>query len=194
MRSSRGYSRGKIYRTKLAKTPAGYVGHTDILACLGMLTVDACVSPAGDLVVACHSGEPDWGSGPSGRGKLYKISYTGKTIPQPVLAWAAGPREVRVAFDAPLDPADLKNLTRSASIEYGKYVRPGDRFEVKRPGYEAVRRQLKAPRFELPIRTVGVTGDRRTLICDDRPPARGRLLRPVPAGHGPLRTKPIRNG
>ncbi|HBI44171.1 MAG TPA: heme-binding protein [Planctomycetales bacterium] len=159
-----GYSRGKLYRTKLAKTPAGYVARTDILACLGMLTLDACVSPAGDLVVVCHSGEPDWGTGPSGRGKLYKISYVGKTTPQPVLTWAAGPREVRVAFDAPLDPADLKGLAGKASIEYGKYVRPGDRFEVKRPGYEAVKRQLKAPRFDLPIRTVGVTGDRRTLI------------------------------
>jgi putative heme-binding domain-containing protein len=164
-----GYSRGKIYRTKLAKTPAGYVAHTDILACLGMLTLDTCVSPVGDLVVVCHSGEPDWGTGPSGRGKLYKVSYAGKTIPQPVLTWAAGPREVRVAFDAPLDPADLKDLARRASIEYGKYVRPGDRFEVKRPGYEAVRRQLAAPRFDLPLRTVGVTGDRRTLILNTDP-------------------------
>ena len=159
-----GYSRAKLFRTKLARTPAGYVARTDLLACLGMLTVDACVSPAGDLVVACHSGEPDWGSGPSGRGKLYKISYVGKGTPQPVMAWAAGPREVRVAFDAPLDPAQLKDLANRASIEYGKYVRPGDRFEQKRPGYEVVRRQMATPRYDLPIRSAAVSGDRRTLI------------------------------
>ena len=105
-----GYSRGKLFRTKLVQTPAGYVARTDLLACLDMLAVDACVSPPGDLVVACHSGDPDWGSGPSGKGKLYKISYVGKGAPQPVLAWAAGPREVRVAFDAPLDPDQLKDL------------------------------------------------------------------------------------
>ena len=64
-----------------------------------LLTVDACVSPKGDLVVAVHSGAPDWGSGPGGKGKLYKISWTGKTLPQPVAAWPAGPREVRIAFD-----------------------------------------------------------------------------------------------
>ena len=159
-----GYSRGKLYRTKLTRTPAGYVARTDLLACLNMLAVDACVSPAGDLIVACHGGEPDWGNGPNGKGKLYKISYVGKGTPQPVLAWPAGPREVRVAFDAPLDPDRLKDLARRASIEYGAYVRPGDRFEVKRPGYEAVHRQLAAPRYDLPVRSAGVTGDRRTLI------------------------------
>src|SRR5439155_21379706 len=47
-----GYSRGKIYRTKLIKTPAGYVAQNQLLASLNVLTVDACVSPQGDLVVA----------------------------------------------------------------------------------------------------------------------------------------------
>ncbi len=159
-----GYSRAKLFRTQLAKTPAGYFARTDLLACLGMLTVDNCVSPAGDLVVSCHSGEPDWGTGPAGHGKLYKISYVGKGTPRPVIAWAAGPHEVRVAFDAPLDPAQLKDLASRASIEYGKYVRPGDRFEQKRPGYEAVRRQLLLPRYGLAVRSAEVSGDRRTLI------------------------------
>ena len=159
-----GYSRAKLFRTKLVRTPAGYVGRTDLLACLGMLTLDCCVSPAGDLVVDCHSGEPDWGTGPAGHGKLYKISYVGKGTPQPVTAWAAGPHEVRVAFDAPLAPAQLKDLASRASIEYGKYVRPGDRFEQKRPGYEAVRRQLATPRYGLAVRSAEVSGDRRTLI------------------------------
>src|SRR5262249_48877455 len=36
-----GYSRGKLYRTKLVRTEAGYVARNDILASLGMLAVDA---------------------------------------------------------------------------------------------------------------------------------------------------------
>jgi putative heme-binding domain-containing protein len=161
-----GESRGKLFRTTLAKTPAGYVGRTDLLACLNMLTVDVCTSPAGDLVVACHAGEPDWGDGPAGKGKLYKIAYVGKKEPQPALAWAAGPHEVRVAFDAPLDPEKLKDLARKTTIEFGRYVRPGDRFESKRPGYEVVKLQLATPRFELPVRSAQVSADRRTLILN----------------------------
>src|SRR5437016_3653007 len=125
-----GYSRGKLYRTQLAHTKEGYVARNHLLACLDMLAVDAALSPQGDLVVAVHSGAPDWGSGPGGKGKLYKISYTGKSLAQPVAAWAAGPREVRIAFDRPLDPAHLRDLTRKTIIEYGPFVRAGDRFEV----------------------------------------------------------------
>jgi putative heme-binding domain-containing protein len=159
-----GYSRGKLYRTQLAKTAGGYVARNNVLACLNMLAVDACVSPRGDLVVAVHSGPPDWGSGPTGRGKLYKIHFEGVKTPQPVLAWAAGPHEVRIAFDAPLDPAQLRNVAHEVSIEYGPYVQPGERFESQRPGYEVVRRQLATPRYELPLHSVQVTGDRRTLV------------------------------
>jgi putative heme-binding domain-containing protein len=159
-----GYSRGKLYRTKLAKTHAGYVPQNQILACLNMLTVDACVSPKGDLVVAAHSGQPDWGSGPTGKGKLYKIVYTGKQVPQPVVAWAAGPREVRIAFDRPLDPEHLKNLAQQVSIDYGKYVRAGDAFESLRPGYAVVGHQQATPRYRLPVHAAQVTGDRQTLV------------------------------
>jgi glucose/arabinose dehydrogenase len=79
-----GYSRGKLYRTKLVKTESGYVAQNQLIAALNMLAVDACVSPQGDLVVAVHGGGPDWGNGPNGKGKLYKISYTGKDLAQPV--------------------------------------------------------------------------------------------------------------
>ena len=70
-----GESRGKLWRTKLAKTPLGYVAQNHLIACLSLLTVDACVTPQGDLVVACHSGPPDWGTGPAGEGRLFKIRY-----------------------------------------------------------------------------------------------------------------------
>ena len=75
-----GYSRGKLFRTKLAKTPSGYVAQNQLLAVLNMLAADACVSPRGDLVVAAHSGLPDWGSGPKGKGKLYKIAYSDREV------------------------------------------------------------------------------------------------------------------
>ncbi len=159
-----GYSRGKLYRTQLAHTPAGYVARNHLLAALNMLTVDACVSPKGDLVVAVHSGVPDWGSGPKGKGRLYKISYVGKSLAQPVAIWPAGPREVRIAFDRPLDPAHLRDLARQAFLEYGPHVRAGDRFESLRPGYAVVEQQLAAPRRRLPVLGASVTGDRRTLV------------------------------
>jgi putative heme-binding domain-containing protein len=164
-----GYSRGKLYRTRLVKTAGGYVAQNQLIAALGMLACDACVSPKGDLVVCVHSGGPDWGSGPNGKGKLYKISYTHKELPQPALIWAQGPREVRVAFDRPLPPEQLKDLSAKAAIEYGRYVAAGDRFEQLWPGYQAVQDQLAAPRYELPARRVQVSGDRRTLILETTP-------------------------
>jgi putative heme-binding domain-containing protein len=159
-----GYSRGKLYRTQLVRTSGGYVARNHLLACLNMLTVDCCVSPQGDLVVATHSGQPDWGSGPTGKGKLYKIVYSDRQTPQPIAAWPAGPREVRIAFDRPLEPEQLRDLARRASVEYGRHVRAGDRFESLRPGYEAVHRQLAEPRRELSVFSAGVTPDRRTLV------------------------------
>ncbi len=164
-----GYSRGKLYRTKLVKTPAGYVAQNQLIAALNMLAVDACVSPRGDVVIAAHGGGPDWGSGPNGKGKLYKIVYTGKDLPQPVLAWPQGPRELRVAFDRPLDPEQLRSLSGKVAIEYGRYVSAGDRFELHRPGYQAVQDQLRTPRFDLPVVGVQVTSDRRTLIVQTAP-------------------------
>ncbi len=164
-----GYSRGKLFRTVLARTPVGYVARNHVLAVLTMLPADACVSPRGDLVVAAHSGLPDWGSGPAGAGKLYQIRLADPDAPQPVIAWAAGPQEVRVAFDRPLDPNRLRDLARSVAIDHGPAVGPGDRFESQRPGYEVVGRQLSAPRFDLPILSAQLTGDRRTLLLSTAP-------------------------
>jgi putative heme-binding domain-containing protein len=163
------YSRGKLYRTQLVKTAEGYVAQTQLLACLNMLAVDACVSPKGDLVVAVHSGLPDWGSGPSGKGKLYKISFTGRDEPQPTHVWSGGIGEVRVAFDRPLDPMRLVDLVRNVRIERGAYVRAGDRFESLRPGYAAVQQQLRSPRYEVPVLATSVSADRRTLIFSTPP-------------------------
>jgi putative heme-binding domain-containing protein len=161
-----GYSRGKLYRTKLVKTPAGYVAQNNLIASLNMLTADACVSPRGELVVAVHSGGPDWGSGPTGPGKLYKIAYRDQNVAQPVTAWPASPSEVHIAFDRPLDEKQLKLLTDKSkvSIEFGEQVRAGDRFESFRPGYEVVSRQMSAQRRDLAVHSVQVSPDLRTLI------------------------------
>ncbi len=164
-----GYSRGKIWRTTLLKTTAGYVAKSQLIACLTNLTVDVCVSPQGDLLVATHSGEPDWGTGPTGTGRLFKISFTGKKTPQPVLTWHASPSEIRIAFDHPLDPGALKGLTKQTHITQSKYATAGDRFEVKRPGYEVVKNQLAAPRFDVPVQSASVTTDRRTFILHTQP-------------------------
>lgn len=156
-----GYSRGKLWKTKLVKTGNGYVAQTHLLATMGSLTVDACVSPAGALVVASHSGQPDWGSGPKGIGYLWKIRST--EVPVPVLAWNNSPTELRVAFDRPLDPATLRDLNHAARIESGQYVFPGDRFETIRPGYQVVYDQLSAARFSHEILSTQLSPDRKTL-------------------------------
>ncbi len=159
-----GESRGKIYRTKLAKTPLGYVAQNHLIASLALLTIDACVTPNGDLVVACHSGPPDWGTGPAGEGRIFKIRYTGTNVPQPVLAWAAAPDEFRIAFDRVLHPADWANMKKQVKIEAGEHVRAGDRFEVIRPGYQVVRDQMAAPRRWVDVLGLSLSEDQSTLV------------------------------
>lgn len=164
-----GESRGKLYRTQLVKSAAGYVARTQLLACLSMLTIDCCIAPDGSLVVACHSGGPDWGSGPTGKGKLFKISYSAPGHPQPVLAWPNGPREVRVEFDRPVDPQLLRDALRQTKLTAGRYVRAGDRFESIWPGYAVVQVQKGAPRFDVAVRSAQLTPDRRTLVLATDP-------------------------
>ncbi len=99
-----GYSRGKLYRTTLAESPAGYVARTNLIACLNRLTADSCVASDGSLVVATHSGGPDWGSGPNGQGTLYKVSYTDRDHARPSSPGPESLREVRVAFEPAAQP------------------------------------------------------------------------------------------
>lgn len=167
-----GQSRGKLYRTKLVKTDAGYIARNELFACLNHLTVDTVVSPAGDLLVATHSGGPDWGSGPAGKGRLFKIRYAEKAVAQPVLAWPASEREVHIAFDRPIPPDELEALIEKFRIEHGQWLRGGDRFESMRPGYAVVQQQMASPRWDLPIHGVQITPDRRTLILNTAAHAR----------------------
>ncbi len=159
-----GESRGKIWRTKLVKTAAGYVAQNNLIACLSMLTIDAVPTPQGGLIVTCHSGGPDWGTGPGGKGKLFKISFSDKTAPIPVLAYAASPTETRVVFDRPLEPAQFKNMVKKSTITMGRYVTAGDRFESFHPAYPAVNAQLTLPRYDVPVLSAGLAADNRSLV------------------------------
>ncbi len=159
-----GESRGKLYRSKLFKTAEGYVGTSQLIACLQMLTVDTCLAPNGDIIVACHSGPPDWGTGPTGSGKLFRISYQQPAAPKVVASWAEGKREVRIAVDQPIDPAWLKDALSTVRIEYGASVRAGDAFENLVPPYAVVQRQLLEPRRELKVHGINLTNDLRTII------------------------------
>ncbi len=164
-----GESRGKLWRTTLVHTQHGYVASTQLLACLQMLTVDACVAPNGDLVVACHSGPPDWGTGPTGIGKLFRIEMQGTEVPRPVAAWAESERELCIAWDRPLDPLALKDLAERIRIEYGEHVRAGDRFETLVPPYAAVKQQTLSSRAPLTVEGLSVSADLRTLMIATQP-------------------------
>ncbi len=164
-----GESRGKIYRTKLVKTAAGYVAQNQLIGCTKELAIDMTVSPRGDLLLCTHSGAPDWGSGPGGKGHIYRIRYADTNAPQPVLAWSASPTEIKIAFDKPLATASLKDLAKKVRAEQGRHVSAGDRFENIRPGYQVVRDQLAQPRYPVEILGAGISPDSRTLTLATRP-------------------------
>lgn len=169
-----GEARGKIYRTKLVKTPAGYVGQNQIIAALSWLTIDQCVSPRGDLVVTVHSGPPDWGMGPNAIGRIFKITRAEPDAPQPMLAYAASPTELRVAFDRPLSDAALADIEKRVTLTEGWFVREGDQFESFRPGYRAVGMQQSAPRLSVKVLAVRANEDRTALVITT--PERKRAL------------------
>lgn len=165
-----GESRGKIYRTKLVKTPTGYIGQDQIIACLSWLTIDQCVSPTGDLLVTCHSGPVDWGNGPNAIGKLFKITQVEPDAAQPVLAYAASPHELRITFDHPLTEKALADITSRINLTAGWFSREGDRFESFRPGYRAVQMQQALKPAKLDVKTVTASEDKRTLIITTEKP------------------------
>jgi putative heme-binding domain-containing protein len=167
-----GESRGKLWRTTLAKTAAGYVANNHLIAAVGMLVTDCALSPRGDLVICCHSGPPDWGSGPAQQGKLFKIRYLGSAAPQPVLTWAQDATTTVIAFDRPLDPAEWQDLASRIHLESGRFVAAADRFEVIRPGYEVVRAQQSAPRVRIPVTAATLSDDRRGILIETAPRVR----------------------
>ncbi|MBX7165822.1 MAG: ThuA domain-containing protein [Pirellulales bacterium] len=161
-----GYSRGKLWRCQLVKTAHGYVGRARLLATAELLLVDVALSPRGDLLIACHSGLPDWGSGPQGPGRLFQIRMTEPDAPRALWAWPHDALQVRVALDRPW-PEDAGEL--NAEIQFGDALRAGDRYEALRPGYASVAAQQTAPRGRLNVSDVRLSSDRRTVILTTDP-------------------------
>ncbi len=163
-----GESRGKIWRSKLFKTPAGYLGKEVLVARLNRLTTDVAISPRGILYVSCHSGAPDWGTGPQGIGQLFQITYADATAPQPVSIWPSGAMELRVSFDRPVDPS-VTNYLNGMAIEFGDYVSAADRLEVLKPPYKTVQDQETTPRGKLRVAEARLAHGHRTLVLTTDP-------------------------
>lgn len=94
-------------------------------------------------------------------------------VPRPVLAWRAAPGELRVAFDRPLDGAQLRDLRTRAELTTGRHVFAADRYESIRPGYQVVSDQLAAPRFGVSIEGSALSPDGRTLMLRFAPRTAG---------------------
>ncbi len=165
-----GESRGKIWRVEMEKREGRYRGKEVMIARLDMLTVDAAISPRGDLYVCCHSGGPDWGTGPKGKGKIFKISYTAPEEPQPVSIRATGQMEVRVEFDKGID-GGITNRVGEVRIEGGESVSAADRRETLKPPYKVVGYQDSTPRGRLRVLSaeLGDGGRRLTLRTEPHP-------------------------
>lgn len=160
-----GESRGRIWRTHLTRTPAGYVGTAQTIARVSMLVVDVAISPSGDLYFCCHGGAPDWGTGPQGQGRIFRIHYQDPQAPIPLSAYPASPNEVHVVFNQALHPDVVQNVIRTnAGIEFGDYVTAGDRFEKLKPPYSVVQQQDATPRGHLKILGARLHPDGHTLI------------------------------
>ena len=170
-----GESRGKIWRVRLVKTPHGYVGKEFLIARLSMLTLDLAISPGGDLYVCCHSGLPDWGTGPQGEGKIFRISYKGKGLPLPTAIWPRDETNVVVSFYGQL--GHLGYLKPDAlKIDYGEFVTPAEQFEVLKPPYEVVKRQSAAPRSELRVNQVEASEFQLIAATEPHPVSAGYAL------------------
>ncbi len=159
-----GESRGKLYRTKLAKTAAGYVAQTQLIARCGLMIVDCAISPQGDLVVCCHTGKPDWGNGPKGEGRIFKISYTDKLASQPMVTWAVDETKTFVEFDKPIDSLQRQDVLPKVIVEAGRYVSAADRLETIRPPYAVVKMQLRQPRTKATVNGAMMPRDQRQRI------------------------------
>jgi putative heme-binding domain-containing protein len=163
-----GQSRGKLFRTTLAPSAAGYVARNEVFACLDTLPIDVAFSPAGDLLLTSHSGRPDWGNGPKGKGRLFKLRHVDRGTPQAVLVGALSPTELRIHFDRPFTAEQWQAVSGGFSVEAGRYANPGDDCESFRPGYQVITAQQAEPRYRLPITAVTLAPDARSATITTR--------------------------
>jgi len=164
-----GQSRGQIYRTELLISPFGYVARNQSIARLSKLTIDCTVAPDGSLLIATHSGPPDWGTGPEGAGTIYKIKYVDKDAAQPTQTYALGPTEICIAFDRPLEAETLRRINKQVEVIGGPYVEAGDTYSTLVPPYEVVRNQLKTAREKVTVLSVATSPDLRNILITTEP-------------------------
>ncbi len=159
-----GESRGKLWRTSVVKTSTGYLATNQLIGSIPMLVVDCAISPAGELLICCHTGAPDWGNGPQGAGRLFKIRYKDPQQAQPVLTAPLSDTETFVAFDRPLDEQRWQAVAKQIRIDAGHFVSAADRLETMRPGYAVVQLQQKQRRSSLPVTEATLSPDRTGII------------------------------
>jgi putative heme-binding domain-containing protein len=147
------YSRGRVNRVTLVKTPAGYVAADRPFATFNRMPTDVAISPDGALYVALHSGAPDWGTGPQGPGTIVRIDAAegAERAPRAAFAWPVSPIEVRLVFAGSAPDADALVRLAGTPIDFGVHARAGDRFEAYKPPYKAVEAQQAAPRGSLTV-------------------------------------------
>ncbi len=162
-----GESRGKIWRVPLHRTPTGFAGREILIARFDLLVTDVAISPKGDLYVSCHSGPPDWGTGPQGAGHLFRISYRDPGAPQPLWIAPRSSTEVEIAFSRSVDASVTAHP--DVQIEFGEYVRAADRMETLKPPYAVVRQQDATPRGHLSVRAARLESGGRTLVLTTDP-------------------------
>jgi putative heme-binding domain-containing protein len=128
---------------------------------MGLLAVDCAISPKGDLVVCCHTGKPDWGNGPQGEGRLFKISYTDPAAAQPIVTFTRDDTDTIISFDKELKS---REWLQHPKVEGGHYVEAADRLETIRPGYAVVKMQQRQPRTPLEVTAVYGTQYDNTIL------------------------------
>ena len=164
-----GQSRGQIFRTELLPSEQGYVARNQTIARLNKLTIDCTVAPDGSLLIATHSGPPDWGTGPEGAGTIYKIRYADNRAAQPTQIFAMGPTEICIAFDRSLEADTLRRINKQVEMIGGPYVEAGDTYTTLVPPYEAVRAQIKAAREKVEVLSVATSPDLRNILITTAP-------------------------
>ena len=182
-----GESRGKLYRTQLVKTDAGYVAKNQLIACLNMLTVDCCVAPDGSLVVACHSGPPDWGTRADREGEALQDQLHRPRASAARSRLARGPargsRRVR-----PAGRSAIASRRARADEDHRGAVRAGRRpVHVALAAYAVVQAERTTPRFNVRVHSAQLPARSAHAGARHRPAHRGGALRGHPPRHGPAR-------
>ncbi len=122
--------------------------------------------------MACHSGGPDWGSGPKGQGRLFALTYADTGSPQVVAIGMPGPGETEISFDRPFTPGRWAELASTLTLTKNRYAAEGDDCEAFRPGYRAVDVQQQEGRWRVPILSATLSADGRCARLKTAPPGR----------------------